>query len=311
MSIVKAVLRCGIGHISVHTAKTKWQHAAPLNVVSANQISPCPQCVIGAFTPVPAVHSDTHTLMACVNRSYIISMLKMISFTKLHSYLSQTHALLLVFIVGTLLCRVLCLTHTDTFSFCTDNSDRGAILVCHHLCKPKQIVKKKRVCAYNDTNHSPEKLYENLIAGPVKQRQRERNRMIKELWPSTLFLLAYLLHQPGSAKEIQFIIIDHTQHQLCTGTLKQLHTYNEQNKLPPTDVWSICNWKNWNIKALAKNSLHISLVTRFWYITSPENWQGKQRLYSNSNPHSTVCRSDGIQGFIAINAIYCSCSNYS
>lgn len=128
------------------------------------------------------------------------------------------------FMLSPPLCSNLCLTHADTkLCICMGNPDKDAYLILTPSSVQAQANnKKKSVSAHSDMNQSPERLRENLIAGPERRRQREGSREIKELWPSTLFPLAYLLHQPGSAKEIQFIIIDHTR---LTQTLKKLHTH--------------------------------------------------------------------------------------
>lgn len=67
----------------------------------------------------------------------------------------------------------------------------------------------------------------------------------KELRPFILFLPAYLLHQPGNVKEMQFIITDQTA--TTPGSLrhsvKKLHT-NALSKTHWADVWGICNWEN-------------------------------------------------------------------
>lgn len=123
--------------------------------------------------------------------------------------------------------------------------------------------KKKCICAHNDMNHSPERLYENLIAGLERRSQRERNREIKELRRSTLFLLARLFHQPGSAKEIQFIIIDHTRLQVHTGTLKKLQAHTQRNTHQASYQMSEASVTGEIDVFQILLGFHISLVSRF------------------------------------------------
>lgn len=127
----------------------------------------------------------------------------------------------------------------------------SAILFCHHLCKPKQIVKKpQQVSAHIDMNHSPERLYENLIAGPKRQRERKKRRDKRAV---TIHSIPAGLSPPSTWQCQGNTVHYHWSHltsHSCRHTKEVTHIHSTEYPLSTlawTDVWSICTLWNWNL----------------------------------------------------------------